>query len=95
VLKDMTELAERYDVRLATHISERSGAAEAILKEPQWLHDRDGGGGPAKSCSSAHGRGGFPGLEKSGAAGRFPIDILPRKWTGLCFAQFYCATCSL
>jgi nucleotide-binding universal stress UspA family protein len=33
VLKDMAELAERYDVRFATHISKRSGAAEAILKE--------------------------------------------------------------
>jgi Kef-type K+ transport system membrane component KefB/nucleotide-binding universal stress UspA family protein len=33
VLKDMAELAERYDVRFATHISKRGGAAEAILKE--------------------------------------------------------------
>jgi nucleotide-binding universal stress UspA family protein len=33
VLKDMTELAERYDVRFFTRISKRSGAAEAILKE--------------------------------------------------------------
>jgi Kef-type K+ transport system membrane component KefB/nucleotide-binding universal stress UspA family protein len=33
VLKNMTELAERYDVRLATRISKRSAAAEAILKE--------------------------------------------------------------
>jgi nucleotide-binding universal stress UspA family protein len=33
VLKDMTELAERYDVRFSTRISQRSGAAEAILKE--------------------------------------------------------------
>jgi nucleotide-binding universal stress UspA family protein len=33
VLKNMTDLAERYDVRLATRISKRSGAAEAILKE--------------------------------------------------------------
>ncbi|HEY4126360.1 MAG TPA: cation:proton antiporter, partial [Rhizomicrobium sp.] len=33
VLKDMAELAERYDVHLVTHISKRSGAAEAILKE--------------------------------------------------------------
>ena len=33
VLKDMTELAERYDVRFSTHISKRGGAAEAILKE--------------------------------------------------------------
>ena len=33
VLKDMTELAERYDVRFSTLISKRSGAAEAILKE--------------------------------------------------------------
>jgi len=33
VLKDMVELAERYGVRFATHISKRSGAAEAILKE--------------------------------------------------------------
>jgi nucleotide-binding universal stress UspA family protein len=33
VLKDMVELAERYGARFATHISKRSGAAEAILKE--------------------------------------------------------------
>jgi Kef-type K+ transport system membrane component KefB/nucleotide-binding universal stress UspA family protein len=33
VLKDMVELAERYDVQLDTFISKRSGAAEAILKE--------------------------------------------------------------
>jgi Kef-type K+ transport system membrane component KefB/nucleotide-binding universal stress UspA family protein len=33
VLKDMTQLAERYDVRFATHISKRRAAAEAILKE--------------------------------------------------------------
>ena len=33
VLKDMAELAERYDVRLSTQISKRSGAPEAILKE--------------------------------------------------------------
>ena len=33
VLKSMTGLAERYDVRLVTQISKRSGAAEAILKE--------------------------------------------------------------
>jgi nucleotide-binding universal stress UspA family protein len=33
VLKDMTELAERYDVHFSTHISKRGGAAEAILKE--------------------------------------------------------------
>ncbi|MES2255216.1 MAG: cation:proton antiporter [Pseudomonadota bacterium] len=33
VLKDMAELAERYDVRFATHISKRGAAAEAILKE--------------------------------------------------------------
>jgi Kef-type K+ transport system membrane component KefB/nucleotide-binding universal stress UspA family protein len=33
VLKDMVELAERYDVRLATLISKRGGAAEAVLKE--------------------------------------------------------------
>jgi Kef-type K+ transport system membrane component KefB/nucleotide-binding universal stress UspA family protein len=33
VLKDITELAERYDVRFSTRISKRSGAAEAILKE--------------------------------------------------------------
>ncbi len=33
VLKDMAELAERYDVRFATHISKRGGAAEAILNE--------------------------------------------------------------
>jgi nucleotide-binding universal stress UspA family protein len=33
VLKDISELAERYDVRLSTHISKRGGAAEAILKE--------------------------------------------------------------
>ena len=33
VLKSMTDLAERYDVRLATRISKRSAAAEAILKE--------------------------------------------------------------
>jgi nucleotide-binding universal stress UspA family protein len=33
VLKDMTKLAERYDVRFSTHISKRGGAADAILKE--------------------------------------------------------------
>ena len=33
VLKNMTELAGRYDVALATRISKRSAAAEAILKE--------------------------------------------------------------
>jgi Kef-type K+ transport system membrane component KefB/nucleotide-binding universal stress UspA family protein len=33
VLKDMVELAERYDVRLTTLISKRSGPAEAILRE--------------------------------------------------------------
>ena len=33
VLKDMVELAERYDVRLTTSISKRGAAAEAILKE--------------------------------------------------------------
>ncbi|HEY2835773.1 MAG TPA: cation:proton antiporter [Rhizomicrobium sp.] len=33
VLKNMADLAERYDVRLATRISKRSRAAEAILKE--------------------------------------------------------------
>jgi Kef-type K+ transport system membrane component KefB/nucleotide-binding universal stress UspA family protein len=33
VLKDMVELAERYDVGLTTFISRRSGAAEAILRE--------------------------------------------------------------
>jgi Kef-type K+ transport system membrane component KefB/nucleotide-binding universal stress UspA family protein len=33
VLKEMVVLAERYDVRLATLISKRSGPAEAILRE--------------------------------------------------------------
>jgi nucleotide-binding universal stress UspA family protein len=33
VLKDMAELGERYDVVAGTHISPRSAAAEAILKE--------------------------------------------------------------
>ena len=33
VLKDITELAERYDVRFSTRISKRGAAAEAILKE--------------------------------------------------------------
>ena len=33
VLKDIVQLAERYDVRLSTHISKRSAAAEAILRE--------------------------------------------------------------
>jgi nucleotide-binding universal stress UspA family protein len=33
VLKDMTELGERYNVAVTTRISPRSGAAEAILKE--------------------------------------------------------------
>src|SRR4051812_14775631 len=33
VLKDMTELGERYDVKVTTRISPRSEAAEAILKE--------------------------------------------------------------
>jgi nucleotide-binding universal stress UspA family protein len=33
VLKDMVELGERYDVTVATCISKRSAAAEAILKE--------------------------------------------------------------
>lgn len=33
VLKDMTELGERYNVAMTTHISARSGAAGAILKE--------------------------------------------------------------
>jgi Kef-type K+ transport system membrane component KefB/nucleotide-binding universal stress UspA family protein len=33
VLKEMVELASRYDVRLTTFISKRSGAPEAILKE--------------------------------------------------------------
>jgi Kef-type K+ transport system membrane component KefB/nucleotide-binding universal stress UspA family protein len=35
VLKDMVELAQRYDVRLTTFISKRGGAAEAILKKGQ------------------------------------------------------------
>ena len=35
VLKDMTELGERYDVSVTTRISARSGAPEAILKEAQ------------------------------------------------------------
>jgi Kef-type K+ transport system membrane component KefB/nucleotide-binding universal stress UspA family protein len=39
VLKDMSELAERYDVRLSTHISKRSGAPEAILKEAKSGYD--------------------------------------------------------
>jgi Kef-type K+ transport system membrane component KefB/nucleotide-binding universal stress UspA family protein len=33
VLKDMTELGERYDVTVATRISPRAAAADAILKE--------------------------------------------------------------
>ena len=33
VLKDMTELGERYDVKVTTRISPRSAAADAILKE--------------------------------------------------------------
>jgi len=33
VLKDMVQLAERYEVRFATQISKRGAAAEAILKE--------------------------------------------------------------
>ena len=33
VLKDMTQLGERYDVAISTRISERSAAAAAILKE--------------------------------------------------------------
>jgi nucleotide-binding universal stress UspA family protein len=39
VLKDMTELAERYDVRLSTHISKRGGAPEAILKDAATGYD--------------------------------------------------------
>ena len=33
MLKDMTDLAERYDARLTTRISRRSAAAQAILRE--------------------------------------------------------------
>ncbi len=33
VLKDMTELGERYDVTVTTRISPRAAAADAILKE--------------------------------------------------------------
>jgi Kef-type K+ transport system membrane component KefB/nucleotide-binding universal stress UspA family protein len=33
VLKDMTELGERYDVTVSTHISPRSAAADVILQE--------------------------------------------------------------
>ena len=39
VLKGVAELGERYDVRLSTHISKRSGAAEAILKEAERNYD--------------------------------------------------------
>jgi nucleotide-binding universal stress UspA family protein len=39
VLKDMTELAERYDVRFSTHISKRSAAAGAILQEAKSGYD--------------------------------------------------------
>jgi nucleotide-binding universal stress UspA family protein len=39
VLKDMVELAGRYDVRLTTFISKRSGPAEAILKEARHGYD--------------------------------------------------------
>ncbi len=39
VLKEMVELAERYDVWLSTFISKRGGAAEAILKEARTGYD--------------------------------------------------------
>ena len=39
VLKELAELAERYDVWLSTFISKRGGAAEAILKEARTGYD--------------------------------------------------------
>ena len=33
MLKNIADLGERYDLRVTTRISKRSGAAEAILKE--------------------------------------------------------------
>ena len=39
VLKELVELAERYDVWLSTFISKRDGAAEAILKEARTGYD--------------------------------------------------------
>ena len=54
VLKDMVELAERYDVRLTTLISKRSGPAEAILREA-----RNGYGMIAMGVNSRVGEGRF------------------------------------
>jgi nucleotide-binding universal stress UspA family protein len=67
VLKDMVELAERYDVRLTTLISKRSGPAEAILREA-----RNGYGMIVMGVNSRAGEGLFFG---NTAAAVF------RKWT--------------